>query len=347
MKDELELFEDYLVAKRAKELAERVDDNGKPAPIKTGLNYNEVLAAISELDSAKYQAIAKKIYAYQDNLIDHLVDAQVLSQDSADAIRRLNKEYVPFYRYMGDDALTGTGKALRESFVNLPDPVKRIKGSERSIISPIYSIVKNTIFLVDVAERNRPAVALAKLHDESMKNRDGMGWLMERLPTPMSVDKVYLERIKEDLKEAGIPEDVLDQADLERMALIFSPVRHVRPQEKAENIVTIYRDGKPVFYKVHPELYRAMQFLDQPAANAFFRLLRPFTQAKRAGAVLNPDFIVRNPVRDVVTASIFSHYGLQLLANFVRGIGDVIGKTDLYHEWKASGGAQATQQGLE
>lgn len=331
-------FTDYLVAKRSVELHKR----GK----KTGIDPDDAIQGVQEFEEEfpEFIEAQKKLVEYQDNLLDYLVDAGVISEEKAKLFRKLNKDYVPFYRFFGEESATeGFLKGGGKKWVDLPQPVKAIKGSTRSIIDPIESIVKNTIFLIDVAERNRVGREVANLADQA----EGMGWLIEKVPTPVQPTKVELERLRKELIEAGVDESALDEADLERVAVIFSPVRYARFKEKRENILVVHRDGKPEFYQVHPDLYRALEMMDAPSANWFIRLLSFPTTLLRTGAILNPEFIARNWARDQLTAFIQSKYGYKPVVDLLRGLYHVLGKTETYIKWEAAGGAQATLTSLD
>ena len=332
-------FEVYIVAKRGLELHER--------GINPGFSREGAEAAVAELEDETFRTALERLVRYQNVLIDHLVDSGMLDQATADSFRMMNRFYVPFYRYFGEEAVSGGMRGMRQKWGNLPQMVKTIRGSTRSIYSPLQSIIRNTITFIDVAERNRAARALADLADRAK----GMGWLMERVRPDVQVNRVYLERLRKDLEEAGIPKEVLDEADLDRVALIFSPVRHARFKEAKENILTIYRNGEAQFYQVHPELYRALQFLDQPASNWLFRMLQLPTRLLRAGAILTPEFAIRNPIRDQFTAFANSKYGFRPVIDPVRALfhlvkGEKVGGDELYDLWQASGGAQSTMISL-
>ena len=335
----IEDFEAYLVAKRAVELWDR--------GINPGVSLEDARAAVQELERPEFVQAQRQLLGYQNLLIDHLVDAGVISRQTADAFRRLNEYYVPFYRYFGEETVSGGMAGSRLRWGDLPQPVKAIRGSSRSIYSPLHSIIRNTYVMIDVAERNRAARAFYNL----VKDKEGIGWLVEEVPTPMQPNQVELERLRKDLIDAGVPAAVLYQADLERVAVVFNPVRHARWKEKQENILTVYVDGKPRFLKLHPELYRAFQFMDQPSFNFLVQLLAFPTRLLRAGATINLDFSARNIFRDQFSALMNRKYRFWPFIDPARAmmaaIRGNIGKGDeLYDKWIASGGAQSTMVSL-
>ena len=84
--------------------------------------------------------LAKELTAYQNRLTAYLRDAGIISRDDYDAMLKANKDYVPFFRVMDEDV----GRAGLGRGVKTKNPIKSIKGSERNIIDPIESIIKNT-----------------------------------------------------------------------------------------------------------------------------------------------------------------------------------------------------------
>jgi hypothetical protein len=65
-------------------------------------------------------------------------------------MREANRDYVPFFRLM--DRRQGRRAGQRD--VGALNPIKAIKGSERKVVDPLESIVKNTYLYTALAERN-------------------------------------------------------------------------------------------------------------------------------------------------------------------------------------------------
>ena len=133
------------------------------------------------------------------------------------------------------------------------------------------------------------------------------------------------------------------RADLDNAATIFRPSPF--PAGK-ENILAVWREGKKEFYQVEPELYRALLSLDKESANLFVNLLSKPAALLRAGATLSPDFMVRNPIRDMWTALVYSKYGYKP-TDFARGLFSVLRKDDLYWKYHASGAAHGAMVSLD
>ncbi len=338
IKSELEDFTAWLVAKRAAELHNR--------GIKTGFDHADVEITIHELEKPIYLEVQKDLEAYQNNLLDFLVDSGIVSQEQADNWKALNQFYVPFYRFF-DDEYRFSGKVSSKRYADLNKPIKGIKGSERSIIDPLESIIKNTYTFIDLAAKNKVGLAIAKLADDP--DVVGKGWLIHEVKTPMEPQKVNLKQLKSDLVGAGIPEEIIDMVDLDKWATVFRPVQFARTKEKQENILTVYQNGKPRFFKVHPELYETIMAIEPNTSSVLTQFLAPFVAVKRALATgFNPNFIFgRNPVRDAQTAQFFSKYGFVPFIDTLRGISHVLKRDEIYYEWLVNGGGMSTMISLD
>ena len=104
-------------------------------------------------------------------------------------------------------------------------------------------------------------------------------------------------------------------------------------QVPKENIVTVFEKGTKVQYQLDPDLYRAVQGLDEDTVNQFIRLLSYPSRILRAGATLTPEFILRNPIRDQFSAHVVSNFGYNPLIDLPMGIFHVVGRTNTYKRW--------------
>ncbi|MCQ6289322.1 hypothetical protein NPM03_32835, partial [Bacillus cereus] len=110
---------------------------------KTGFTPDEIEKTIAKFDNPEIQAAHQKIKAYNDSLLDMLVEGNMLSKDAVAAMREKHPNYMPFNRYFDEEGV-GEGFGGGKGFVDLTNPVKRIEGSSRNVIDPFESIVKNT-----------------------------------------------------------------------------------------------------------------------------------------------------------------------------------------------------------
>lgn len=329
---ELTEWQDYAVARHALD----VIDDGKTMPLSRDAYQSVVDAA-----PPHYQKVLESVVEYQDYVLEELVRSGMLSASAKADMRRKWPNHVPLYRDMGADLPKGMGKKQ----ANLANPVKRLKGSGRDILPPVENIIRDTYAMLNVAQRNRVMLKLTSLAEKFGDS----GRIVEKVPAKMKATSFTLDEVltgdasilgteKGDVSAAGI--------DLDTVKTIFRPNL---AGSRSENIVVVYRNGKPELYQLEPGLYDAVTAADTASLGVLETLLVPFTASAkvlRAGATLDPSFAVRNPTRDLMTAMVNSESGLTPV-DWVRGLFNTVGRTDLYHQFKASGAAHANLVSLD
>ena len=136
----------------------------------------------------QYERVAKELTAYQNRLTAYLRDAGIISADDYAAMLKANKDYVPFFRVMDEDVGgAGLGRGVKTK-----NPIKSIKGSERNIIDPIESIIKNTYMYLSLAERNAVGTAFVNLAN----NSGNPGIFMKKLPPEFKATTLKEEEIR-------------------------------------------------------------------------------------------------------------------------------------------------------
>jgi N12 class adenine-specific DNA methylase len=332
--DRFEEFTRYITALHAIE----IEDRG----MESGFDRADCEATIELYDCPEFRLAAEQREAFMDNLLDWLVDSGRLSQKSVDAMRRVYQHHVSFYRVFEEGGPDGP-RRKGKSMVDLPSPIKRQYGSTRPIYNPIHNDIINTFYFIDIAKRSYAAQALASLADKA----EGKGWLVERVPMPKEVSKVELKRLRRDLIEAGIPKEDLDDADLERIALVFNPRRFAGFKEKQDNIFVVHRGDRACFYKAHPDLYRTLQATNTEASNWLIKLLGAISEPLHVGAVATLSFGGRNIVKDTGTKVLYSDSDVQnLVGDFTKGFAHALKKDDIWTEFHAAGGGQASRVSL-
>lgn len=316
---ELNSFRAYSIAKRAKTL----EDRG----IKTGLHINDINLTISKYkDNAVFNTTLDELYTYQNNLLDQLVKSGIVSKSVIKTMKELNKDYVPFYRVI-DTLNKSVGKGMQAY-----NPIKGIKGSTRDILDPLESVVKNTYLFTNMIERNRVGQTLVNLANKYT----GSGKFLDKIPAKIVGKSFSLDEVKEVLLSAGAD---IENIDLSQVATIFRPVRY-----RNEKVISIFKNGKQNFYEVFDdELYNTMLSIDRQSGSILEKLLSFPAKTLRAGAtVLTPEYIVRNPMRDALSAFVYSKYGFIPGVDTLRGLVSVLGKDESYYKFMASGAANST-----
>lgn len=154
-KKELQTFEQALIAKHALEL----ESNG----IETGRDLARDKALIKATNK-RFAKEFKQVREYSDKVLQQTVDYGLISQDTANYLRKKYPEYVPFDRIFSDkeiDTQMKHGVGAGEASLSKQDIVQRIKGSSRSIDSPLNALITKTQDMIQQGERNKTAELLA------------------------------------------------------------------------------------------------------------------------------------------------------------------------------------------
>jgi hypothetical protein len=311
-KNDLDGFRAYAVAKRAVEL----DGRG----IETGVPLAEAKAVVK--DGGKYAGAFTKLQDYQANLTKYLRDSGVISKDAYAAMLEANKDYVPFHRVIeGGQAGVGAGMRTR-------NPIKGIKGSERVIVDPLESIIKNTYLYTALAERNAVNAAFGKLVLNDAAAAADLG--VKVVPTKMKP----IEVTDKELAAHGIDAEAFT---------IFRP-NALRP---ADNQIRYYEDGKPVTLELPADVAEAFNATDRQTAGMLINILAAPAKTLRAGSVLAPDFMLRNVVRDQLTAFAFSKNGYIPVWDMMSGLLSIAKKDGAFQDWLKSGGANAAMVAVD
>ena len=159
---------------------------------KIGTSLNEIITPVKGFDKA-----FRDLVKFQDYVTSYLVKSGVLNAEVAKSMREMNNDYVPFYRLFDDSV--GTVKFRGKTFANLSSPVKRIKGSGRTIIDPLESIIKNTYAFINLAERND----VGRMFVELAGRFEGSGRWVEKVEAPKTRLSLSCRRLKRRLKASS------------------------------------------------------------------------------------------------------------------------------------------------
>jgi hypothetical protein len=333
---------------------------------------------------------------------------------------KANKDYVPFFRVMDDEAGAGLGRGVKTR-----NPIKSIKGSERDIIDPIESVIKNTYMYLSLAERNAVGNAFIRMAEKS----GNMEMFAKKLPQELKATtlkeeeiralfdefvkirkqtstervattrqstesktettggesgepqtkqgKMVRDRVLEALSARGFSKGESEQmvARLEGKASGGSTTTDskttvetlIREIEKTEyvaeldirlpnsvatifravktplkdNEIAVFENGKYQKYQVDKDVARAFNAADSQTAGLLTKILAIPAKMLRAGAVLSPDFMGRNMIRDQTMAFVLSKGGYFPVFDFMRGAFSLAKKDQDFQNWLKSGGANA------
>ena len=384
---EYNAFKRYAIAKRVIEK----EGQGK----KTGFNLEDATAIVKKYDSV-FNKPFKEFVEYNQTLFKYLLDSRLISKEFYKQAIELNKDYVPFARFMD----MKSGEKQRATFFR--NPIKEFKGSEKDVFDPIETSYLNTYSFVRLAERNavtRDFIdAVLKLQKVADKKVDNVNKQIE----PLNEKVNQIEKDIQDARQKGNNKKVddlikeLDKTNLEidgkiaekNQALFnlgyekIADIKKVSPdlrgfklqKKEAEKIVddpsvineklleefTIFRkqkqqikdteisftrDGKAEVYEVGEMLAKAIKNDSKFMESMTMQILGIPTKVLKAGATLDPTFMIRNFIRGEVGASTFSKnryvpfiHGAMGVARLIKGKNK---QTQLYKDFIKSGAMQS------
>lgn len=309
VKDDLDGFRAYAAASRAVELEGRGINSGMPMDA-----AKQVVAA----GAGKYEPVFRDLNDYQDSITKYLKDSGILSDESYSAMREANKNYVPFYRVMDEQNAAGLGMGAK-----VKNPIRNIRGSDRDIIDPIESVIKNTYSYVTLAERNAAAKSFVDLASKA----DDPSQFFEKVPPRLQAVTVGDNEMTKFLNEHGMT-DVPDAA-----LTVFRAVR----QPLAADEVGYFDQGAYKVVRVDPDLAQAFNGTPQANHGLLFSLLKGPAALFRLG-LATPEFIVRHLLRNQLAASTIAEKGNVPFWDTFKGLVSYIGEDESYQNWLKSGG---------
>lgn len=314
-------------------VSQRIVNDLAPRKIESGISLEDAKTAISELNKKypEFEQIAKERREFKNRLLDFAKENGVIGPEGLKKIRELNKYHVPFYRVMEESGAKFLGKSKIGG--NIGNPIKKIKGSEREIIDPLESDVKDVYAIINASERNNIGVALANISKQNFE----LGRLFEEVSKPMKATTVNVKEVLEKATKGTDAENIEIPDELaEAVVTLFRTTYATGP-----NMLNVNLGDKQKVFQVDPDLFKAIQGLEVEDVGIVMKLLSAPAKLLRAGATLSPDFSVRNPLRDQFTAFVYSKYGFIPGVDLVRGMFELFTKGDVYKLWKAGGGEHA------
>ncbi len=314
---EINKFKAYLIARRAAELKKAGKEN---------LFTTEEISAGLALDTPLFRQVAKEVYAYNDRLLDYAVEGGLLSAEVAAKFRQY-ANYIPFFRES-----EGEGKAGGRG-----DPFKRLMGGTANLRDPFANLIQNTANIVHATNRN----AMVQKAVELAKAVPGGGRWIETVRLPQEAHSIATQRIIDELSKQGVQIDTSMAENMAAMQTFFMPSG--KGDDRTRTIV--YKDGGELkAAQVNdPLLWKALGNIPPLQMGLIGKMLAFPAQTLRAGVVLDPTFMVRNGVRDTLSATVQSKGKFIPVLSTAQGIKMMAQQKDAYRLWRSFGGAFADQ----
>lgn len=349
--DLLQEFGAYLVSRRAIHEYGRFARGEIPNPPGkfTLEDYRQAVATF-EADHPQWAQAAGLVYEWQNNLLRKKFQAGFLTQEQYDAFRQM-PDYVPFQRDMSDfgDEVgrpagaggVSPGKTGRAGIVNA------FRGSQRSIINPLESIMRDALETANLIARNEVFSALDNLAHAA---GPGGGSIAERIPAnQMQAQQVNVAEAIEaaarqhnlNPRDAQLLRDAADSALGNNMTVtVFRPGDI---NEAGEPILYVWRNGRRQPIRLADgdfgrELYAAMTGLGKQQREWLIDVIGLPTAMMQAGITKTPEFIMANYLRDQLSAWVLGGERFIPFLSGARGVVDEVTQSDMARMYAQAGG---------
>lgn len=276
----------------------------------------EVTAYDSQLEAERllkanpeFDALAKRVYSYFDDLLQYRIDAGLDTQKHVDAMKKRYPNYVPTMRVEGTEGKTAR-RARRNGGIVVSNAIGRAVGGD-AVIMPLHTAM------------SRKTVAV-------MKNA-GLNQFGEQLVESWNQDKSIPGVNKVDLVDYSSTDQYVDSEEL------YVPVTN--------NVFSVLRGNDRYNITMDEGLTQALNAFqpDKYANSDVAKLLKKGNDLFKALCTgYNPIFMVRNLVRDAQDAAFYSTDSATWAKMFPSAWKQIVTNGEIWQQYKALGGSYAS-----
>ena len=276
----------------------------------------EVTAYDSQLEAERllkanpeFDALAKRVYAYFDDLLQYRIDAGLDTQKHVDAMKKRYPNYVPTMRVEGTEGKTAR-RARRNGGIVVSNAIGRAVGGD-AVIMPLHTAM------------SRKTVAV-------MKNA-GLNQFGEQLVQSWNQDKSIPGVNKVDLVDYSSTDQYVDSEEL------YVPVTN--------NVFSVLRGNDRYNITMDEGLAQAMNAFqpDKYANSDIAKLLKKGNDLFKALCTgYNPFFMIRNGVRDWQDAGFYSTDWKTWEKMYWSAWNQIRKNGEIWQQYKALGGSYAS-----
>lgn len=276
----------------------------------------EVTAYDSQLEAERllkanpeFDALAKRVYAYFDDLLRYRIDAGLDTQKHVDAMKKRYPNYVPTMRVEGTEGKTAR-RARRNGGIVVSNAIGRAVGGD-AVIMPLHTAM------------SRKTVAV-------MKNA-GLNQFGEQLVQSWNQDKSIPGVNKVELVDYSSTDQYVDSEEL------YVPVTN--------NVFSVLRGNDRYNITMDEGLAQALNAFqpDKYANSDVAKLLKKGNDLFKALCTgYNPIFMVRNLVRDAQDAAFYSTDSATWAKMFPSAWKQIVTNGEIWQQYKALGGSYAS-----
>lgn len=256
-------------------------------------------------ENPEFATYQKQVREYIHNLMQYRVDSGLMTQQDMDFLEKYYPNYVPTFRRTERTPSTKDRRNVR-----IGKTVGRAEGGNQKLVPLHEALGRQTMSVVREGSKNRFGERLLET------------W--QRSGVDSRVRKYLLDAKEYD---ADFSLDTFDGAD---------------PTPKKENTFTVYKDGKQWEMQVDPTMFDAVKALspDTKESNVVVKAIRAGNNLFKALVTgYNPTFVVRNTVRDLQTAGLYSRDGKAFLENYPLALREIRRDGAYWKQYKALGGS--------
>ena len=256
-------------------------------------------------ENPEFAGYRQQVREYIHNLMQYRVDSGLMTQQDMDYLERYYPNYVPTFRWEEKQY-----RRFDPRNVRIGKTVGRAKGGNQKLVPLHEALGKMTMSVVREGSKNRFGERLLETWQNSGQNSRVREYLLDAEEYDASFDP-----------------DTFDGED---------------PTPRKENTFTVYKDGKQWEMQVDPTMFDAVKALspDTKESNWFVNLVRSGNSLFKALVTgYNPTFVVRNTVRDLQTAGLYSRDGKAFLENYPLALREIRRDGAYWKQYKALGGS--------
>lgn len=259
----------------------------------------------------EFERYREQVRRYIDNLMQYRVDSGLMTQENADFLKKFYPNYVPTLRVT--DGNTGAGRD--RNAVRIGKTVGRAQGGTEQLMPLHEALSKQTM----------------KVVREGSKNRFGQRMLDDYVSAG---DSPAVHRYIKEAQE-------FDGSDFDPDTLNDVSSQHLAK----DKTFTVFRDGKLWELTVDDTLFDALKALSPDAveSNTLTKTIRASNNLfKSLVTGYNPTFLVRNTVRDLQTAGLYTRDGKAFLKNYPKALAEIKNNGEYWQMYKALGGSYSS-----
>ena len=162
-------------------------------------------------------------------------------------------------------------------------------------------------------------------------------------PLVSILDRTY--KIVESVEHNKVGQAFVKLSKLKGMGDICEEVKGT--PKSTDSTFYVWENGQKKTYATTPELLAALKMTNNERPGTWLKILSVPAGLLRAGATLSLEFIMRNPVRDMISASLYSKHGFIPVWDTVRGLSLYLKKGKEYWDYMNSGAPQSTMVSLD